>query len=703
MANISVRLPNGELQPMSYPDDWSQDQVKEAIYKHFPDAAPAKSEIPSIRPGQPESQAPENSVPRGTMPEEETNKPQQTGFRGLLSDTLRNLQGAVKGGIGFVRDIPEEVKASNELANKNNPRALAALASSLASGGKSIINAPHDLSKFIYSHLAPDLKIPGTDRSIADIIPHIPEDTGVEKLLGLDKQQKGERFIRSIPDLFTAAAIPVSAATKLTNIFREGKALKALDKTLEKATEDYGLSQEQTKALGKSLRKDFSKTFKSKLGQAEPTTQYENAQVKTGKVEELEPLANRPIEAIEEPPEPINEREFKKQSNEDFEQAKETLKTSLQHGKEHARHGGTIVGEEVEKVHKEGNRKYADIRKDYKEGSVKVNNQEEVRKIKNTVSALQAEDKELPGYAHDTPELQALNHHLNALESEVIPASDVLDTYQSLDQLASKAQDSAYSRKGLTTDQRKRAAEIADEYRAKADRLAQILEESGGEDVKRKFKEANQYWRKYAELRDINPITKNVIAHGKLPPGTLTKLTGTTKGNDFLNALVGSNADLRRWIIGQEFDKSGSFNRLIEEHGHENIKPYLINELGDIQTHLNLYRDALAGKKEVGAIVSEHKELVKALGEKAAERAETMVAKEQQAKLNAEIAAHEKAEKALDHQIAIEKRKGNSVKALEKEKKVRTEARNETKRKLAKVVKLGLGYAGIKYTHIGGH
>lgn len=63
MAQISVRLPSGELQPMSYPDDWSEDQVKAAIYKHFPDVA-GKSSIPSIRPDQ--------NVPRETIGENES-------------------------------------------------------------------------------------------------------------------------------------------------------------------------------------------------------------------------------------------------------------------------------------------------------------------------------------------------------------------------------------------------------------------------------------------------------------------------------------------------------------------------------------------------------------------------------------------------------------------------------------------------------
>lgn len=36
MANIQVRLKDGSLQSMSYPDDWTEEQIKSAIYKNFP-------------------------------------------------------------------------------------------------------------------------------------------------------------------------------------------------------------------------------------------------------------------------------------------------------------------------------------------------------------------------------------------------------------------------------------------------------------------------------------------------------------------------------------------------------------------------------------------------------------------------------------------------------------------------------------------
>src|SRR5882757_7265574 len=36
MATIQVRMPDGSMQAMSHPDDWTDEQVKSAIYKNFP-------------------------------------------------------------------------------------------------------------------------------------------------------------------------------------------------------------------------------------------------------------------------------------------------------------------------------------------------------------------------------------------------------------------------------------------------------------------------------------------------------------------------------------------------------------------------------------------------------------------------------------------------------------------------------------------
>ena len=685
MGQISVRLANGELQPMSFPDDWSQDQVKEAIYKHFPDQSPAnQSEI---------EPSPFNA--KGT--EEPTEAaPEKTGFKALLSDTLKNLAGTLKGGVGFVRGLPEEFKKSSKLSKEHNIRAVGEGLAGLGEFGKAAVNAPHDLSKFLYSHLAPNAKIPGTNRSVADIIPHLPEDMGIERALGLDKPVEGGKLIRALPDIASVAVPTANLMSKGINAVREGKALKALDATLETAKEEHNLSKEQVQLLEDKLRDEFSSHFGTKIGGTEPISQRENANVKKHKAAGLENTANLPIEHVPEAPEAPDTKALVTKASEDINTAKTELGKALEHGKEHARHGGKIVGEAIEKLRKSGNKMYEDIKDTYKSASIPVDNADKVREVKSAIDALQAADKELPGYAFDTPEVQALSHHLTALENETISAADVLDTYRTLEKKAADARDSVYGRK-LNEEQKTKALDIAHQYKQQANKLAEILEETGDPEMRKNLKEANQVWRKFTELRDVNPISRNVLKEGKLPPNTLTKLTGTTAGNEFLNALVGSSKDLKKWILGQSFEKESSFNRLLNPH--ENVAPYL-KDLSKVQDHVNAFRDALSAHKDIKAsaaeIETEHKALVKALGEKAAEQAERMVAKEQHTKLLQEVAAHQKAEKALTEKISIEKKRGNDVKSLEKELRLRTKAREETLNRMKKILKYGLYYSGYK-------
>lgn len=45
MGKIHVKMPDGTMIPMSFPDDWSKDQIQEAIIKHFPDMGSDSSSI----------------------------------------------------------------------------------------------------------------------------------------------------------------------------------------------------------------------------------------------------------------------------------------------------------------------------------------------------------------------------------------------------------------------------------------------------------------------------------------------------------------------------------------------------------------------------------------------------------------------------------------------------------------------------------
>lgn len=43
MKEIDVEMPDGSIQTIEHPDNWTDEQVKAAIYKHFPNVESQKN------------------------------------------------------------------------------------------------------------------------------------------------------------------------------------------------------------------------------------------------------------------------------------------------------------------------------------------------------------------------------------------------------------------------------------------------------------------------------------------------------------------------------------------------------------------------------------------------------------------------------------------------------------------------------------
>ena len=219
MATINVKLPDGTMQPMYYPDDWSQDQIKEAIYKHFPQYLDKGA--------QSDGQDNEKMA-------EPVEKQEKTGFKGLASDVLHSLGNALKNGKGFLKDIPNNLEKSGKDLEAHPFSGIFHMAGQLGAGaaelGKGLINAPHDLNQY----LGKKKLLPESLVKAGQYIPHIPEDTGLEKLLGTEADpSKGDSLIRTIPEIASVGlggASLVKAGRKafkapdLKNIIKETQA-----------------------------------------------------------------------------------------------------------------------------------------------------------------------------------------------------------------------------------------------------------------------------------------------------------------------------------------------------------------------------------------------------------------------------------------------------------------------------------------------
>lgn len=230
MGNISVKMPDGNTVPLSFPDDWSQDQIKDAIYKHFPNFKQYASEI---APTPFNAQQPMHPEQLNQQPDE------NTGVMGIFRDALSGLGHAFQSGAEYVRGLPEEVPAAFSQIRHNPLRAIENIGAGGIDIAKGIINAPRDLGYYLKRKQLPTLP-----DSALNMLPQYPEDTGVEKYLGLDKPEKGDAFLRSTPALATGGA----AVKSLSKAFRAPdvtKKIKSLQSNVNKRTDDIGQTLNQ--------------------------------------------------------------------------------------------------------------------------------------------------------------------------------------------------------------------------------------------------------------------------------------------------------------------------------------------------------------------------------------------------------------------------------------------------------------------------
>lgn len=189
---IRVKLPNGQYG--QFPDDMPHEEIESILKKQFPPTGEnIESELVA---------APFNNQP----------KAETTGWKGLKDDAINSLAQAIKGGIGFVRDIPNKLEKSGQYIEEHPGSSIlhyaGQLAAETANLGKGILNLPHDViaelgrKGLVSERVKKYNELPFT---------HIPE--GTEKALGLEADtEKGDELFRAVPDIASIVAPGISVA-----------------------------------------------------------------------------------------------------------------------------------------------------------------------------------------------------------------------------------------------------------------------------------------------------------------------------------------------------------------------------------------------------------------------------------------------------------------------------------------------------------
>jgi hypothetical protein len=566
-----------------------------------------------------------------SQPKESAQPKERTGFKGIASDALHMLGNALKTGKGFIKDLPEMTEDLGEELLEHpgtgQIRGAGQIGAGVADIGKSIVNAPHDLAEYLSKKDLPvisavqNAKVPFTDNwKLKDLIPHIPEDTGVEKALGLTPK-KGDRLLRAIPDIASTVAGGaglVKGAKKLaTTPSKEKLFQRALENRVEEAADKTGMSKSELKAFQDALKLDYSKIHPEELGEASPLALQQKINIKNQKLAEKKPLTEIPEKEVGEiPPEP-DTKGMIQASKDAAEKAHAEAEANLGI-KEHPRlKAGAKVKKAIEEVHDTSDNLYKAARKHYVDKKIAADNTADIKEVTKDLEELKASDELAPGYGSGTAEQKALEAKLDTLKGEKVNASDLFDLQRTLEKMAEDTRKKQFS--GVNDLEFKRLGNLAERLDSHADKLAKRLEEVGGKDVQKMIKEANKGWRTYKDLSKRNPVGKAALT-GEVPMRSMIEIAKDYPGNDFLQKLVESDPELKKHMLAAYAGES-NVKRLLKP---TSLAKKYIQDLPEVEEHVNALKEALAGVKEgevkASRIKKEYDDLVKSMKDAAKEQ-----------------------------------------------------------------------------------
>jgi hypothetical protein len=632
-----------------------------------------------------------------TQPKEPKQPQERTGFKGIASDVLHGLGKAIQSGKGFIKDVPQMTEDLGEELLEHpgtgQIRGVGQIGAGIADIGKSIINAPHDLADYLSKKDIPlvsaaeNARVPFTENwKLKDLIPHLPEDTGVEKALGLTPK-KGDRLLRALPDVASTlaggAGVAKLAKKAITAPSKEALFKKALEDKIAAAEKEHNLSKGDLDALKDSLRLEYSRVHNQRVGEMSPVGQEESINVKQGKLDELKPATEIPEQQVGEIPPPPDTKAIiaeKKAAAEDARKAAEETLGVLDNPR---LKGGAIVQKAIKDVKKSASDLYDAARNHYVEKKVMADNSKEIKAVTADLEELKAADELAPGYGSGTAEQKALEGQLEALKGEQVNASDIFDLQRTLEKMAQDTRKKQYS--GVNELEFKRLGSLAERLDNHANKLATRLEAVGGKDVQGMIKEANKGWKTFKDL-EKNNVGKAALNKGEIPSRAMIDIANTQSGNEFLRSLTEAYPELKKHMLAAHVGE-GSVNKLLKP---TTLTKEYLKALPEVEDKVQDLKNAIAGVKEgetkANSVKKEYDALVTSMKDAAKQQQIRQDAIKESNALQKQIQDHKANIPKLEAKIKAMEEKGQNVAKLKEELK---QHESDLKLKGGKLKKLG--------------
>lgn len=511
-------------------------------------------------------------------------------WRGLAGDTIHMLGRALKNGVGFLGRAPGNIKEiGSELLEhplSYPPHVAQQVLAGLGEGAKGLANIPHE----IFDELADKKITPNWLRTGS-----IPEDTGVEKFLGLEPTKKSDELLRALPALYGGGALlgkGISKAKKIASTPSKEKLFqRALEKRIDEAGVSKDISKSELKSLQDALKLDYSNIHGETLGEANPVSLQEGINVAEHKLAEKKPLTEIPEQQVGEIPPTPDTKAIIDEKKATLESATKQAENVVGIKNNPRLEGSKPIKKAIEDVKSSASDLYKSARSHYVNEKISADNGAEIKAVTKDLEALKDADELAPGYGSGTAEQKALQSQLEALQGEKVNASDIFDLQRTLEKMAEDTRKKQYS--GVNDIEFKRLGNLAERFDTHAESLAKRLEAVGGKEVQSMITEANKGWRIYKNLSNRNPVGKAALK-GEIPTRAMIEIAKDHPGNDFLSALVESNPELKKHMLAAYAGET-NVNKLLKP---TTLAKKYIESLPEVEEHVNALKEALKGVKE---------------------------------------------------------------------------------------------------------
>jgi hypothetical protein len=603
-------------------------------------------------------------------------KPETMGWQGVKEDAFNLLRNSLKGVVGFGRRYPSEVKEFwSEMAKHPIDQTLhtaGQLAAGIVGGTRDTLNLTHRF----FDELADKGVTPNYLRTGS-----LPEDTGLEKFLGLQPTKKSDELVRAAPAIYGVGKLVKEGVNKVGKVInspsKEVMFQRALQEEIDKATKAHDLSKEDLKSLQDSLRLKYSELHPTDLTDITPLGQKVDANLKTQALERKRPLTEIPEEHIAEiPPEP-DTKAMLQEHKDAIAHAEETAKKNLGTADHPTHKAGKEIKTAIDELHKTSSDLYKEARNRYIGEKVTVDNSKEIKALSDDLKELATNEDVFEG---NTSERKMIEDKVQALREEKVNASDLFDLQRSLEKISENVRKRANaSGTGITDLERNRLKDMATRLDNRANNIATQLESVGGKEVQKIIKEANKGWKTYRELTKgayihgkfkSNPISNAALAE-KINANTLTELGAAHPGNDFLNALVENSPELRKNILSAYVGNS-STEKLLNP---TTLVDKYIKSLPEVEEHVQALKTAIKnheqGEVTASKVKKEYDDLVNSMKNAAKQQKIRQEAIAESDELKKQIKFHEDAIPKLEKKIQAEQAAGKNVDRLRDELKKR--------------------------------